>query len=197
MIKPNNSINGIKIIMVMCITEKFDKEIEQRLKVIIVGDPGAGKRDVAKGTDVCVPFKSLGVSIGKKVKMKKKINYKLTLIFWTLTLGRPRTTTYFNGSNAAIIVGNLKDRTSISKMDEWADIIVEQLGSIPLFFIGNYGNKRRTRIKEKLVNLATKYNGNYFLLNPGKTDSLTKIFKSIAEDLAKIYYNLELTKLQT
>lgn len=183
--------------MVMCITEKFDKEIEQRLKVIIVGDPGAGKRDVAKGTDVCVPFKSLGVSIGKKVKMKKKINYKLTLIFWTLTLGRPRTTTYFNGSNAAIIVGNLKDRTSISKMDEWADIIVEQLGSIPLFFIGNHGDNRRTKIKKKLVNLATKYNGNYFLLNPGKTDSLTKIFKSIAEDLAKIYYDMELTKLQT
>ena len=102
--------------------------------MIIVGESGSGKKSVAKGADICVPFKTFGVSIGKKTNVDKKINYKLTLIFWTLTKGRPLETTYFHGASAAIIVGNLGSKRSVNKMRKWAGTIHEHLGKIPLFF---------------------------------------------------------------
>ncbi len=170
-----------------------EQVIDQRLKVIIVGEPGAGKHEVAKGTDVCIPFKSLGVSIGKKMNMNSIINYKLTLIFWTLTYGRPKSTTYFEGSSAAIIVGNLNTQRNLSDMGAWADKIIAQLGWIPIYFIGTVKSKRNsqnTQKRKKLAKLAKSYNSNYFVFSPNKINSLKNIFKNIAEDLARKYYRI-------
>jgi hypothetical protein len=164
--------------------------VEQRVKVLIVGEPGAGKRDIAKGTDVCVPFKSLGVSIGKKIKMKERINYKVTFIFWTLTTGRPQETTYFSGASAAIIVGNLKKRNSIKDMSIWAKKIISELGWIPIFFIGTTIKSGKSNKISELEKLAFQYNSNYFVYSPLRQGSLNKIFKTIAEDLANKYYKI-------
>jgi hypothetical protein len=169
------------------IIDENRETLEQRLKVIIVGDPGAGKRDVAKGTDICVPFKSLGVSIGKKVNMDKKINYKLTLIFWTLTKGRPRPTTYFNGAGAAIIVGKLNSKNSIKKMRDWAETIFQDIGDIPIFFIGTKINSRTKENRKKLAALANEYNTHFYILKPTQENNLKPIYKSIAKRIAKYY----------
>jgi hypothetical protein len=171
--------------------EELPEEVqEQRIKVIIVGDPGAGKQEVAKGTDICVPFKSLGVSIGKKTNMDKKINYKLTLIFWTLTKGRPKPTTYFNGAGAAIIVGKLNSKRSIKKMRYWAETIHENIGDIPLFFIGTKNNLGTEENRTRLAALANDYNSYYYILNPPQDDNLKPIYKSIAKRIAHNYCKL-------
>lgn len=170
--------------------EGVEEVIEQRLKILIVGEPGAGKGKVAKGTDVCVPFKSLGVSLGKKVNLHKRINYRLTMIFWTLTEGRPKKTTYFNGASGAIIVGNLKKRGSIKKMGLWADILLSQCGWIPIYFVGTLNNIRETKKEENLARLANEYNSDYFMLSSLKGDSLDKIFNEIGQDLAKKHYRI-------
>lgn len=171
-------------------SESEEEIIEQRLKVIIVGDPGAGKRNIAKGADVCMPFKSLGVSLGKKINMDKKINYKLTLLFWTLTKGRPRQTTYFNGAGAAIIVSDLKSKASIDKMHYWATSIIENVGKIPLFFIGTKEKAGSNRNLNYLAELANEFNGRYFILVRSQQDGLKPILKSIAKHLAKDYSHL-------
>ena len=155
-----------------------------------MGDPGAGKKEVAKGTDICVPFKSLGVSIGKKTNMDKKVNYKLTLIFWTLTKGRPKLTTYFNGAGAAIIVGNLNNKKSINKMRFWAESIFDHVGDIPLFFIGTRKHAGRTKNREFLETLADDYNAHSYFLTLMQEDGLKPIYKSIAKNLAKFYLKL-------
>lgn len=171
--------------------EKIPEDfIEQRVKVIIVGDPGGGKHEVAKGADICVPFKSLGVSLGKKINMDKKVNYKLTLIFWTLTKGRPRLTTYFNGAGAAIIVGDLVKKRSIKKMQFWADSIRTNVGKIPLFFIGTRNNLKLTKNIEQLAELAEEYNSDYFILTRTQENGLKIILKSIAKHLGNSYFKL-------
>lgn len=164
--------------------------IEQRLKVIIVGESGSGKNSVAKGADICVPFKTFGVSIGKKTNIDKKINYKLTLIFWTLTKGRPLETTYFHGASAAIIVGDLGSKRSINKMRKWAGTIHEHLGKIPLFFIGTKENSKAPKSISPLIKLADDFNSHYFILSRSKEDRLKPIFKSIAKHLGRMYSKL-------
>ena len=174
----------------VCITDTNEEIIEQRLKVIIVGDPGAGKQNVAKGADVCVPFKTFGVSIGKKTNLDKKINYKLTLIFWTLTENRPKKTTYFHGAGAAIIVGNLDNWYSIRKMRNWVGTIRNNIGDIPIFFIGTKQNSHPTKNLVKLKQLANQYNSRYFVLSQSQEGGLKTIFKSIAKHIGNNYYKL-------
>ncbi len=168
-------------------TNEDESLIEQRIKVIIVGDPGSGKKDVAKGTDICVPFKSLGVSIGKKTNLDKKINYQLTLIFWTLTDNRPKQTTYFTGASAAIIVGNLFSKQSVQKMRYWAESVSENLGEIPIFFIGTKKKFKSTRNIDYLAKLAFDYKSDYYILLSSEEDALKRIFQKIAKKLAKNY----------
>jgi hypothetical protein len=173
------------------IKDEYDEVIDQRIKVLIVGDPGAGKKDVAKNTDICVPFKSLGFSLGKKVDLNKKINYKLTLIFWTLTKGRPRKTTYFNGASAAIIVGNLDDKNVYKKMGSWADDIISNIGWIPIYFIGKYNEDlNRRENKKKFAKLAREYHGDYYLFSSLEKNSIKRIFRSIAKNLANMNYRI-------
>ena len=164
--------------------------VEQRLKVIIVGEPGVGKKNVAKGADVCMPFKSLGVSIGKKINLDRRINFKLTLLFWTLTKGRPKVSTYFNGSGAAIIVGDLNSLKSIKKMRFWADSVKENIGNIPMFFIGTKNNSNSNKNLSKLSKLADDYNSHYFILYRDSENGFKPILKSIAKHLANHYCKL-------
>ena len=172
------------------ITDNDEEIIEQRLKVIIVGDAGAGKHNVAKGADVCVPFKTFGVSIGKKTNVDKKINYKLTLIFWTLTEGRPRKTTYFHGAGAAIIVGDLDSRHSIKRMRNWVGTIRDYVGEIPLFFIGTKHNSKPHKKLTHLEKLADDFNAQYFVLSREKDGGLKTILKSIATHIGNNYFKL-------
>jgi hypothetical protein len=158
--------------------------------VIIVGDAGSGKHDVAKGADICVPFKTFGVSIGKKTNVDKRINYKLTLIFWTLTEGRPRETTYFHGAGAAIIVGDLDSRHSIKRMRNWVGTIRDYVGEIPLFFVGTKHNSKRHRKYTHLEKLAHDFNGKYFLLARNQEGALKTILKSIAKHIGNDYFKL-------
>ena len=152
-----------------------------------MGDPGAGKKEIANGADVCVPLKSLGLSLGVKRDRDKNINYKLTLIFWTLTKGRPRHTTYFHGADAAIIVGNLKSKASLQKMRSWAESIDEHVGEIPLFFIGTKGNEKPSKNTNLLSKLAKDHNSQYYILPDTEEETLKPILKSIGRHLANFY----------
>jgi hypothetical protein len=142
---------------------------------------------VAKGADICVPFKSLGVSIGKKTNMDKRINYKLTLIFWTLTKGRPKKTTYFSGAGAAIIVSNLDSKRSVNKINSWVESINEYIGNIPLFFVGTSKSSDNPKYLDQFTEIADEYNSRYFILSQARENSLKPILKSIAKSLAKFY----------
>lgn len=170
--------------------EISEEIIEQRIKVIIVGEPGAGKKHVASSADVCMPFKTLGVSLGKKTNLDKKINYQLTLLFWTLTKGRPKKTTYFEGAGAAIIIGNINQRRSLKTMQSWAKSIRENLGTIPLFFIGTIENSKSKKNQRLLSKLAEQFNSRYFVLSHDQEFRLKTIMKSIARHIAKSYSKL-------
>jgi len=170
--------------------EMTEEIIEQRIKVIIVGEPGAGKKQLASSADVCMPFKTLGVSIGKKTNLDKKINYQLTLLFWTLTKGRPKKTTYFEGAGAAIIMGNINQRRSLNTMQSWANSIRENLGTIPLFFIGTIENSKSKKNQRLLSKLAEQFNSRYFVLSYDQESRLNTIMKSIARHIARSYSKL-------
>ena len=108
---------------------------EYKLKLIIAGEPEAGKTEVANAADACLPLRPFGVSIGKKFDGSLDVNCNLTLMIWTLTERRPRETTFYTGTDGAIIVCNLLKRRTISRMTKWADSIRNNVGRIPLFFI--------------------------------------------------------------
>jgi hypothetical protein len=177
--------------------ELAEEVIEQRIKVIIVGEPGAGKKEVASSADVCMPFKTLGVSLGKKTNIDKKINYQLTLLFWTLTKGRPKKTTYFEGAGAAIIMGNLNKRKSLKTMQSWAISIRDNLGTIPLFFIGTMEDSKSKKNQRLLSKLADQFNSRYFVLLQDQEFRLKTIMKSIAKHIAKSYSKIILENVVT
>lgn len=162
-----------------------------------MGDPGVGKGNVAKGADVCVPFRSLGVSLGKKTNVDKKINYKLTLLFWTMTKSRPRKTTYFHGASGAIIVGDLNKKGCINKMRDWAETILDYVGKIPIFFIGTKNKPKPVKNLKLLAELANEYNSHHFILPRSKEEALNPILKSITRHLGRNYSKLIKKQLQT
>ncbi len=78
------------------------KEIQ--IKVIVAGEPGSGKSILSEVNDACISLRKLGVSIGLKTMEDEDAQVVMTFITWTLTEGRPRDSSYMQGTRAAVIV---------------------------------------------------------------------------------------------
>jgi len=156
---------------------------ERKFKVIIAGEPGAGKKLIAEAADLCYPFRPYGVSIGKKVKRVKPIECDIVLMVWTLTTGRPKESTYLFGTDAAIIVGNLHDRETIERMPEWADSIRENVGDVPLVFVGNGIEEESEENALKVKEIAESYDSLYLFTQWEDKSSVEDVFTEVAEIL--------------
>ncbi len=156
---------------------------DYKLKLIIAGEPGAGKTQIANAADACLPLKPFGVSISKKFDGSLDVNCNLTLMIWTLTERRPKETTFYWGTDGAVIVCNLLKWETISKMTRWAESIRSNIGPIPLFFIGNNYNVAEPQQINLLKKIAKSYDCPWYYLNQNDRKEVQDVFNSVARKL--------------
>jgi GTPase SAR1 family protein len=158
-----------------------------KAKILIVGEPKAGKSFIAETTEACMPFKEIGVSIGRTKVFFQDAECEMTLLTWTVTQGRPKETTYFDDTAAAIIVSDLKRHETVRLSAEWAQNILDRLGNIPLFFVANNADLGQPNALNYLSDIAQRFNSSLYPINSEDEKSAKGIFNRIAK---KLYENL-------
>jgi GTPase SAR1 family protein len=158
---------------------------DYKFKLIIAGEPGAGKTEIANAADACLPLRPFGVSISKKFDGSLDVNCNLTLMIWTLSERRPKETTFYTGADGAIIVCNLQKWQTISKMIKWAESINDNLERIPLFFIGNNYDLAEPDHIDLLKKIAKSYKSPWYYINYDDRDEVKEVFNSVARKLLK------------
>jgi GTPase SAR1 family protein len=157
-----------------------------KFKLIIAGEPGAGKTEIANAADACLPLRPFGVSISKKFDGSLDVNCNLTLMIWTLSEGRPKETTFYTGTDGVIIVGNLQKWDTIINMKKWADSINANIKGIPIFFIGTKYDLAEPNHIDQLKKIARSYNSPWYYINYNDKDEVKEVFNSVARKLLKL-----------
>jgi GTPase SAR1 family protein len=161
------------------------KEIQ--MKVIVAGEPGSGKSIISEVSDACVSLRSLGVSIGLKTVDNIEAQACMTFITWTLTKGRPKRTSYYKGTKAAVIVCDLTKPRTIKKMKTWAKSIKKGVGMIPLVFVGNNVDQAKSNNVDVMLRIAKSYDSPVVLTRLKDRDSIEEVFvqiiKAVGPDL--------------
>ncbi len=163
------------------------KEIQ--MKVIVAGEPGSGKSIISEVSDACISLRSLGVSIGLKTVDNTEAQACMTFITWTLTKGRPKRTSYYKGTKAAVIVCDLKKPQTIKKMKAWAKSIIKGVGEIPLVFVGNNVDEAKSGNVDTMLKIAKSYDSPVVLTRLKDRASIEEVFvqiiKAVGPDLLK------------
>jgi hypothetical protein len=154
-----------------------------KLKLIIAGEPGAGKTEVASAADACLPLRPFGVAIGKKFDGSLDVNCNLTLMIWTLIEHRPKENTFYEGTDGAVIICNLLKWDTISKMTRWAYSIRNNIGDIPLFFIGSNYKSASPKQINLLKRIAKSYDSPWYYINKNEREEVQDVFNSVARKL--------------
>lgn len=152
---------------------------EIRLKVIVAGEPGSGKSVISEVTDACISLRPFGVSIGLKTVDSEDPHCSISFTTWTLTKGRPKKTSYFKGTKAAVIVCDLKKSQTVKKMKAWARSIRKGVGDIPLVFVGNNVDKVKGNNMDIMLKIAQSFDSPVVLTRLEDRDSIEEVFVQI------------------
>jgi GTPase SAR1 family protein len=156
---------------------------EIRLKVIVAGEPGSGKSIISEVSDACISLRPFGVSIGLKTVDDEDAQCSISFTTWTLTKGRPKKTSYFKGTKAAVIVCDLKKTQTVKKMKTWARSIRKGIGDIPLVFVGNNVDRVKGNNMELLLRIAKTYDSPVVLTRLEDRDSIEEVFVQIIKEV--------------
>jgi len=151
------------------------------MKVIVAGEPGSGKSVISQVNDACISLRPLGVSIGLKSIPDKEQQCNLTFTTWTLTKGRPKDTTYLQGSKAAIICADLTKIKTIKKMRSWAKSIRKGVGDIPLIFVGNNVTDAEGGNVDLILKIAKSYDSPVVLTRLDDRASIEEVFLQVVK----------------
>lgn len=153
-------------------------------KIIITGEPGAGKSFIAQATDACIPSQEIGVSIGKVSETIEETSHEITLMTWAITRGRPKKSTHFEDAHAAIVVCDLTKPKTVMLISKWADHILDFSGNIPIFFAGNNADLALPDTTRLLRKVANRYNSVYFPILKKDRESARDLFGLVAWELS-------------
>ena len=103
----------------------------------------------------------------------------MTFITWTLIKGRPKDTSYFEGSKAAVIVCDLMKEPTITKMSAWAESIRKGIGKVPLVFVGNNVDEASKNNVEMMNKIAKSYASPVVFTYLEDRDSIEEVFVQI------------------
>ena len=111
---------------------------EQRIKIILVGEPGTGKTSlintaVGKKFEEGKELSSIKCSYVKLTKVIEDTEYNINL--WD-TIGQERfrslTKVFFKNSDIVIFVFDITQKQSFDDLEYWFKIIEEELGNAPI-----------------------------------------------------------------
>ena len=155
-----------------------------KTKIIITGEPGAGKSFIAQAADACIASQEIGVSIGKISETIQDTSCEITLMTWAITGGRPKESTHLDYASAAIIVCDLTKPQTVNSTSEWANRILNYIGDIPLFFAANNVDLGASDTYRRLRKVAHKYNSACFPIRSEDRESARDLLKIIAWELS-------------
>jgi signal recognition particle receptor subunit beta len=156
-----------------------------KTKIIITGEPGAGKSFITQATDACIPSQEIGVSIGKLSKTIEDTSHEMTLLTWAITRGRPKVSTHLDHAHAAIIVCDLTKPETVNQTSKWAKRILTFTGDIPLFFAGNNADTCSSETYREFRKVAHEYNSAFFPIYGKDRESARNLLGIIAHELSQ------------
>ena len=156
-----------------------------KTKIIIAGEPGAGKSFIAQTADACVASREIGVSIGKISETIEDAANEITLMTWAITEGRPKESTHMDFASAAIIVCDLTKPKTVTETTQWAHRVLNYAGNIPLFFAANNANLGSQDTYRQLRKVAHNFNSPCFPLQDNDRKSARDLLRFIAWELSE------------
>ena len=169
----------------------FKGRTEAIYKVIVIGDPDVGKKELltkfAADTFKENYLRTVGVQISKETLELKDFEAVVTLMFWNIAcqpqfymLHRP----YFNGADAMLLVFDITRSSTFSNVNNWYSAAVKYgLSGIPRILIGNKAHLKEERkiILPMAEHLSEKLSAPYFETSTLTGENVKAVFHKIAE----------------
>ncbi len=102
-----------------------------------------------------------------------------TFITWTLTQGRPKDTSYLQGTKAAVIVCDLTKGKTVKKMNKWANSLQQGVGDVPLIFVGNNVDSAQGSEVDMMLSTARSFNAPVVLTRLSDRASIEEVFVQV------------------
>ncbi|MHA2400501.1 MAG: Rab family GTPase, partial [Promethearchaeota archaeon] len=137
---------------------------DDTFKVMLLGEPGAGRSTLAQ--KYCLDFvnPSVGESVGVDFYTKSQDcqGRRIKLQIWDIG-GEERFSfllpTYCIGASAVMIIYDITDPQSLKHLYNWVQVIREKIRNVPIMLIGNKLDleKYRKLEKEEAMEIVKKY----------------------------------------
>ncbi|MFX1295975.1 MAG: Rab family GTPase [Promethearchaeota archaeon] len=166
-------------------------ETEFRYKVVIVGDGGVGKSTLIlqytdrKFRETYIP--TIGVQF--TVKEVKYQGHLVEFVLWDIAgqeQFRLMRSSFYSGSNAAIIIFDIRDIVSFGNVINWYEELRRYRGDIPIFMLGNKIDlPERVITYETAQILAHNLNVNYYETSAKTGQNVIMVFNNLLDILTK------------
>lgn len=162
---------------------------DHTFKILLVGLPGVGKRNLTQRYcyDVFDPQDKLTIGVDFHVKTVEIHGKRIKLQIWDVA-GEERfrflLPTYTLGANAAMIIFDITKFKTIDQIYNWIQIIREKAGDIPIMLIGNKLDLEDSRKlkREKGIEIANEFNlSSYSEISTKTGQNVEKIFEALTE----------------
>jgi len=162
---------------------------DHTFKILLVGPPGVGKRNLTQRYcyNVFDPQDKLTIGVDFHVKTVEIQGKRIKLQIWDVA-GEERfrflLPTYTLGANAAMIIFDITKFKTIDQMNNWIQTIREKAGDIPIMLIGNKLDLEDSRElkREKGIEIAKEFNLSCYSEISTKTgQNVEKIFEALTE----------------
>ncbi len=164
---------------------------DETFKVMLLGEPGAGRSTLAQ--KYCFDFfnPESGVSVGVDFYVKN-LDFqgrKIKLQIWDIG-GEERFSfllpTYCIGASAVMIIYDITDPQSLKQLYNWIQIIREKIRDVPIMLVGNKLDLEENRKleKEEAMEIVKKYKlASYSEISIKTGENVEKSFEALTEML--------------
>ena len=172
-------------------------QYDHLVKILLIGSSGVGKSSISSKFVKNTFTKDTINTIGVDLKVKT-INYNNKLFKCQLwdTAGHERfksiTSSYYRGSDCAIIVFDLTNKNSFEDLDFWIQEIKNHNDSILYYLVGNKCDLNDSRVNslKEIEQFIIKYNiHNYIEVSAKNNVNIEKLFENIISELNKTNLN--------
>lgn len=162
------------------------------MKVVLLGNSGTGKTSILQCqlnrsmTETTLP--TIGC-VYHEVNIKVSEEETISLKVWDTAgqeIYRSIVPIYVRGASAAILVYDVSEPSSLSSLDQWLSILLEESESVRLYVVGN----KIDLVNDYLVedkegkHFADQIRASFFKVSAKESKGINELFTAIAQDLS-------------
>jgi len=169
-----------------------DQPYDKTYKIIIVGDSGVGKTNLlgrwSRNQYSSTHPLTLNVTL---VEKSFKVNDTIIRVVIWDTAGqenfRSLTRSYFRGSHGAILVFDLSNANSFSKVHKWLADLRDETENLQIILVGNKNDlPSRDISQEEALSVAHKNSLSYMETSAKSGSNVNKAFQMLLTDIHKV-----------